>query len=879
MQLFLVSVYAWMLIVCYAPATHIPDEAELLAQLSQLQRAPLSSPLPPQRKQPPLPLPLHARGASSHGAFTIGGSGGGGSGELISGSPTPTLRTPLLERGSSSSAAVPGTAGPRGGVLSLTRGGLGSGEGGSGSSSSDGSSSASSSVTAVTGSVVFEYTHRSAAALHSMLNFNLAPLRAATRLRDALAVELRRATSALLGESDSGQHPFDIGTACWLYDFSVAVYFDVCPDVTSSDAPDDSTRRSYSRDSFSSSSVAPPQPRASRDFDARGVAPPPTPPPRSIHTAAEIIILPLAATQQPAASIGAGFTMQPTTGNSSGFIPAPPHGFALEAVVYDDATHTTAWVCRRGRRVVVALRGTSSVKNLYADLNFGLTKPDFIDVSELGQLQRQRGRALHGVGAVPAAHSDEEHGGGGVGGMLDRVYSRVMAPSVSAAASAASASLNSVASAAGSIARHVPGVRLALPQVHTGFWGAYASIREPLFAAVRSSLVAGGRGATLLLTGHSLGGALAQLAAFELQPLVALNRAAFDAFGGGGRGTGQGPADVSRASRWRGRGGTAPSVPSTSALAASAAASATSASLAAAPRPPPLSRSLAAGAMGAGGRATAGSVTEYDEYSVDAVPMSIPAPTSAAAVAAAAAARWLPQHPHQPGQQQPQNLNSSARAQLNDPNPLAGIKRLECVGVLLDDDDDAEEGEHSTGNVSRWAAAEGLPAGTGPAVAAITRAVSDGAPSLSHGAAATSASHARLSSRLFSSSALTARRHDDAVAAAASAADVTVVSFGSPRVGNRAFARQLNSRVPRNFRVAMVGDLVPGIPKFVYKHAGIDVLLDPWGAVIVQPSVVEKTFRSRSRTSFAAHRMQVYSRALKLALSADDAGLAALLES
>ena len=111
------------------------------------------------------------------------------------------------------------------------------------------------------------------------------------------------------------------------------------------------------------------------------------------------------------------------------------------------------------------------------------------------------------------------------------------------------------------------------------------------------------------------------------------------------------------------------------------------------------------------------------------------------------------------------------------------------------------------------------------------------------------------------------------------ACDVRLFTFGSPRVGNRAFARQLNSRVPRNFRVAMVGDLVPGIPKFVYKHAGIDVLLDPWGAVIVQPSVVEKTFRSRSRTSFAAHRMQVYSRALKLALSTDDAGLAALLES
>lgn len=56
--------------------------------------------------------------------------------------------------------------------------------------------------------------------------------------------------------------------------------------------------------------------------------------------------------------------------------------------------------------------------------------------------------------------------------------------------------------------------------VWQGFWGAYMSIREPLTRQVTTSLLAAGGQARVYFTGHSLGGALATLAAYDLYPLV-----------------------------------------------------------------------------------------------------------------------------------------------------------------------------------------------------------------------------------------------------------------------------------------------------------------------------------------------------------------------
>ena len=51
--------------------------------------------------------------------------------------------------------------------------------------------------------------------------------------------------------------------------------------------------------------------------------------------------------------------------------------------------------------------------------------------------------------------------------------------------------------------------------------------------------------------------------------------------------------------------------------------------------------------------------------------------------------------------------------------------------------------------------------------------------------------------------------------------------FGSPRVGNAAFASKLNSKVKHHFRIVNDGDLVTALPRFfgTYKHAGED---DTW---------------------------------------------------
>jgi len=62
----------------------------------------------------------------------------------------------------------------------------------------------------------------------------------------------------------------------------------------------------------------------------------------------------------------------------------------------------------------------------------------------------------------------------------------------------------------------VPVVRQALPQIHEGFLVAYLSIRGQLFASIKQSFDKWGY-SPIYATGHSLGGALAMLAAYDLK--------------------------------------------------------------------------------------------------------------------------------------------------------------------------------------------------------------------------------------------------------------------------------------------------------------------------------------------------------------------------
>jgi hypothetical protein len=61
---------------------------------------------------------------------------------------------------------------------------------------------------------------------------------------------------------------------------------------------------------------------------------------------------------------------------------------------------------------------------------------------------------------------------------------------------------------------------------------------------------------------------------------------------------------------------------------------------------------------------------------------------------------------------------------------------------------------------------------------------------------------------------------------------IAVYTFGQPRVGNKQFTRFYKQRVPHTFRIVNEGDPITSMPNRylfcsgVYKHAGLEVLLD-----------------------------------------------------
>eukprot|EP01135_Chromosphaera_perkinsii_P007866 Nk52_evm58s1020 gene=Nk52_evmTU58s1020 len=98
-----------------------------------------------------------------------------------------------------------------------------------------------------------------------------------------------------------------------------------------------------------------------------------------------------------------------------------------------------------------------------------------------------------------------------------------------------------------------------------------------------------------------------------------------------------------------------------------------------------------------------------------------------------------------------------------------------------------------------------------------------------------------------------------------------VYTFGSPRVGNRAFASKFNVAVPRCYRICMDGDVVTGLPPKWrgYKHHGLAVIIDKLGNLIVEPGSFESSMLTSSRRSFSSHKMATYRHAVNAALKMD----------
>jgi hypothetical protein len=71
------------------------------------------------------------------------------------------------------------------------------------------------------------------------------------------------------------------------------------------------------------------------------------------------------------------------------------------------------------------------------------------------------------------------------------------------------------------------------------------------------------------------------------------------------------------------------------------------------------------------------------------------------------------------------------------------------------------------------------------------------------------------------------------------------------------------------------GDFVAGIPKFLwmFKHSGVEVVVDGLGNLIVDPSFVESKLRAGTKRSFVSHSMSSYKQGLVRArqMAEDDA--------
>ncbi|OQS04142.1 hypothetical protein THRCLA_03600, partial [Thraustotheca clavata] len=100
--------------------------------------------------------------------------------------------------------------------------------------------------------------------------------------------------------------------------------------------------------------------------------------------------------------------------------------------------------------------------------------------------------------------------------------------------------------------------------------------------------------------------------------------------------------------------------------------------------------------------------------------------------------------------------------------------------------------------------------------------------------------------------------------------DIVMYNFGSPRVGNHAFAKCFNKLVPNAYRIVNDGDAVVGNPKRVihaycarglrYKHVGTVILLSSRasGVFVLDPNIVEMAFIAKLRNNGLSHLMSSY---------------------
>ncbi|GMH45328.1 hypothetical protein BSKO_13285 [Bryopsis sp. KO-2023] len=94
---------------------------------------------------------------------------------------------------------------------------------------------------------------------------------------------------------------------------------------------------------------------------------------------------------------------------------------------------------------------------------------------------------------------------------------------------------------------------------------------------------------------------------------------------------------------------------------------------------------------------------------------------------------------------------------------------------------------------------------------------------------------------------------------------ITCYTYGAPRVGNHAFAREYDQLVPNTWQIINDEDLIPRMPKFwvLFKHVGSKVIINQCGDMIVKPYLVEVSLYRmfsffKSSSSVAQHSLMNY---------------------
>ncbi|KAK4535910.1 hypothetical protein CDCA_CDCA06G1935 [Cyanidium caldarium] len=96
-----------------------------------------------------------------------------------------------------------------------------------------------------------------------------------------------------------------------------------------------------------------------------------------------------------------------------------------------------------------------------------------------------------------------------------------------------------------------------------------------------------------------------------------------------------------------------------------------------------------------------------------------------------------------------------------------------------------------------------------------------------------------------------------------------LTTFGAPKAGDAAFAQLLDFLVPVHFRVTNSGDFVPRLPvarlgcgclynRLPYAHAGVQVLLNRHGTMVIDPSLIEVRWKYGISTSVEPHKRSTY---------------------